>query len=260
LNGRRGHITGRETSNGRIPVLVDGESNSCGVKFSNVVWLPDEYEDSTRAQAVDGALIEKDGRTMSFFLDTGRIISNDMMPVVPGLSDDMNAIYHLRQTPKGLMQISMLTARMYSLWYENAKKNGDGVYANLRYNANSYMNSPDIASHPNFDQFESWAELLKNKELESWGDKKYRISGNFWIVEMRNDGAVMASMDNSGMVCLVLGIAEPIVALLQRSGVRLPHPVALTLLPFKGRLVYDGVLVGPSIEVQCLHLESLKKE
>lgn len=69
--------------------------------------------------------------------------------------------------------------------------------------------------------------------------------GASWVVKDTPEGAVLVA-DNEDFweMYKVLGIANSLVAPLQAADLKLPCKCVATLLPFRGRILYDGIMYG----------------
>ena len=74
------------------------------------------------------------------------------------------------------------------------------------------------------------------KSLKKW--RKYYVPGPFFIERFTKEGAVFISVQ-SGQVYLVSGITSDVEGVDEKA---LPFLVETALLPYKGRIVYDGMM------------------
>ena len=152
-----------------------------------------------------------------------------------------------------LQKLKLLTSQMYSFW---TRANGTPVLGLLR---NWVDESCAAAAGPRAAQsqrevtgrrkllsgpLDRLREAINNREVAKWGDQDARITGDFWVVEQRDDGAVLVSTSESGLVCVALGIADSITKVLPLTSYENPVCVHLTLIPFQRRLVYDGIVLA----------------
>ncbi len=72
--------------------------------------------------------------------------------------------------------------------------------------------------------------------LESWKDY---VKGTFYVVKVTREGAIFFEEGKNAKAYLVLALGSPLEELLP---FRPPVRVEAVLLPFKGRIVYDGLL------------------
>ena len=247
LNGKRGVVAGPETQSGRVPVSVDGEESVQAVKFANLKW--DVGGEVAPAAAVSGGvMIEEEGRCFSELLDMGRVIVNSYFGcVVPDLKPE--SLPRMRNSQTGLKQLLVLTSQMYSFW---TRSNGKPVLGILRDWIDQHCaqkckpterevtgRMPPISS-----SLRLMRDASLNREVAKWGEQDYRISGEFWVCEQREDGAVLVSSSQKGLVCLALGIADKITKFFPGVSYAKPVMAKITLLPYKRRLVYDGLLMA----------------
>jgi hypothetical protein len=150
-----------------------------------------------------------------------------------------------RTKRRRLKKIKLLTSQMYSFW---TRANGMPVLGLLRdwidQNCARAVNphTREVTGGGPKGQLKWLQAASLDREVARWGDENSRITGDFWVVEQRDDGAVLVSRTQQGLVCLGLGIADSICKVLPPTSYANPVCVHLTLLPFKRRLVYDGVL------------------
>ena len=252
LNGKRGVVAGPETSSGRVPVSVEGEEVIQAIKFANLKW--DVGEEVVPAVAVrGGVMIEEEGRCFAELIDMGRFLVNSYFGcIVPDL-EWPQGVQRLKESQEGLLQQKVLTSQMYSFW---TRANGKPVLGLLRdwidqQHAQSFKPSerevtgriPRISS-----SLRLMREASLNREVAKWGEQDFRITGDFWVCEQRDDGAVLVSNTQKGLVCLALGIADKITKFFPAVSYAKPVMAKMTLLPFKRRLVYDGILMCSSGE------------
>mmetsp|Transcript_20809 Transcript_20809/g.52467 ORF Transcript_20809/g.52467 Transcript_20809/m.52467 type:complete len:357 (+) Transcript_20809:78-1148(+) len=94
-------------------------------------------------------------------------------------------------------------------------------------------------------EYAAMRRLVHSSEVQHWGNAKYRIFGTFYAVKATRHGMLMLDADSSeAKAYLVVGIAESIARAFEKSRVPLPTKAQLTMLPFMGRMVYDGTLSG----------------
>jgi len=252
LNGKRGVVAGTETPSGRVPVRVEGEEATQALKFANLRWDVGE-EEMPAAPVCGGRLVEEDGRCLSTLLDMGRFIVNDNFhEAVKDLKWDGDGMQRLRETPEGLQKLKLLTSQMYSFW---TRANGTPVLGLLR---NWVDESCAAAAGPRAAQsqrevtgrskplsgpLDRVREAVNSREVARWGSQDARITGDFWVVEQRDDGAVLVSTSQCGLTCVALGIADSITKVLPPTSWENPVCVHLTLIPFQRRMVYDGIVL-----------------
>lgn len=110
------------------------------------------------------------------------------------------------------------------------------------------------------------ALLAPGGEAAGWGTEGGRLRGRFWVMGSRTDGAgtVCLSEDPRDPSYVALGMARSIAETLTRSGHNtLPALFQLTLLPFLGRLVTDGLMnavdAGRPVAVTGAQLAALRE-
>lgn len=199
-----------------------------------------------------GALSEPDGRSFMLLLDMCHYLTDTI--VQEHNFKDLGEYSRLRQTDQ--MRSWKLTAQMYTYW-ESAPA-GDGVYKRL---LQYTQQQQDASSQPNFDPSEvSLGGTRSNKEIldalhqlarsECVGWKRAKLNAKFYYAGEASSGAALltpADMTDPhvGKVFEVTGISTSLGDVV-RSGGREPlgQVMNLTLLPFMGRIVYDGAFLG----------------
>jgi hypothetical protein len=88
---------------------------------------------------------------------------------------------------------------------------------------------------------------LERDELDIVQSWKHAVKGTFYIYRLLKKHAIF--LDTEGNVYGVLGLMDDLDVLLEMMspGLGLPAMVDTVLLPFKGRIIYDGLLRGYSI-------------
>ncbi len=125
-----------------------------------------------------------------------------------------------------------------------------------------------LYAHPElFDRFcAENPEKFAAEELSIVANWKHRVSGEFYLMRYLKKYAVFMPAKKSDHLYGVLGLFDPINVVLSEQ----PLPVWLqaTLLPFKGQIIYDGlvapytILFGPGIrsELDDLYRRLKQKE
>ncbi|KAJ1483496.1 hypothetical protein T484DRAFT_1800139, partial [Baffinella frigidus] len=203
LNGKIAIVTAWEhpTDNTRVPVDVDGQM--IGVKLANLTWLPNEgMENAVLGQG--GILPVEEGKCLCDLLHIARFSAN-RNACIPGVADIQDCARLHASGAQGLRALMLLNAKMYSFWTHPPPRYPDSVLQNLRDTTDQqcFANKPNIPPE---------LSLMRNRaydrEVASWGTA--RISEKFWIVEHRDDGAVLVAADRPSLVCIALGQATAI--------------------------------------------------
>ena len=131
------------------------------------------------------------------------------------------------------------------VWLHQQKKNYPGYQ-----NGSDIMILPDdtavlwslVWGHPELiDKYlaENSSELSDEaaKTLPLW--KEFVVSGPFAVERMTDDGTVFISM-KSGQVYLVSGITDEIDVCLKQKRIKLPCVLQTHLIPYQGKVIYDG--------------------
>jgi hypothetical protein len=242
LNGRAGTVTAHAAPP-RLLVALDDDGHGgvapLAVKPDNLV------RDAAQAGAQAGKLSLPEGPALSNLLDMIVVVVSNVDEEQPLDIDD---VYPLRNNPAGLHRLALLTAKAYSYWQR--APSGPSVLAGTR----AYVKQCIVAFREKEPGAELPAELRLSRDLLApggeaarWGDAGGRVHGRFWVMGERTDGAGTTCVSESpdGVCCVALGMAASIAGTLTRPGGRLPALLQLTLLPFCGRLVTDGLMLPP---------------
>jgi hypothetical protein len=245
LNGRVGTVTAHAAPP-RLLVALDDVGDGCvtaplGVKPDNLV------RDEAQAGAQAGKLALPHGPALSSLLGLLLVTASHVDELKPLEIDD---IYPLRNNPAGLMRLATVTAKAYSYWHR--APTGPSVLAGSRAYVKRCIaafrdDQPATAELP-FELRLLRDLLAPGGEAARWGDAAGgRVHGRFWVMGERADGAgtICVSEAPDGVCCVALGMAKSIAGTLTQGGGPLPALLQLTLLPFCGRLVTDGLMLPP---------------
>ena len=153
----------------------------------------------------------------------------------------------LRGDDAGYRKLQFLTSRMYTFW--RMLPGGRG----------SVLGEVTALVEANLTQVPWMRDVLDDlrgelADVERWGDERSRVHEAFYIAKKRSDGTlvVLASAvddddldagDAAAAVYLVLGQSRSLYDVgMQYSHDGLPPSVNLTLLPYRHRIVYDGLV------------------
>ena len=134
----------------------------------------------------------------------------------------------------------------------------DGTYAGSNYLLES-GEMVDIVKHLNENRdligrfIEAKRDELGDEELKIYKEWENFIDAECLIMQTHNDSEVFAWDMKADKVYLVYGLYDPLASLLPR----LPFYADMVLLPFKGRIVFNGLLWGKDIEYGKNILRSL---
>ncbi|CAG9462614.1 unnamed protein product [Pedinophyceae sp. YPF-701] len=262
LNGRRGRVLFvPEEAGGRVGVYVvpDPEvwakagfntpPEAIALRPQNIKpWCWPSGKGPRAPAAVAGGCFadEADARMFSEILDLARLFVHELQ----GRSDvtkEGGGIHSLRSSPEGLMTIADLTDD--ALLYWDLMPVSPGVFgsmsASLAAQLQEQRSGAGSSAEPPLRALVE--EVTSGPDVWRWGLPACRLEGEFILVEDSDEGAVLVldggDTGHSG-VYLALGIAEPIVPKILQSGAQLPIKLRMRLLPFRGRLVYDGTMMG----------------
>ena len=256
-NGRHGAITGELTKAGRYPVdvdLWDPESmaaTSLAVKLQNLKREPAIPPDTERATVTQGILTEDYGRPLSYMLDLVRFLAARFFFGPEHQVEDMNEFHQLRATPMGLMKMNQYIATAWSHWLDPGAyhtPDNQGVYelfcdwAKKPYDEIDGIPQGELAAYEKAAYEKVGEAAVHRAAAKSW---HIRVHGAFWVVGMDDEGTYLVAAQEesaapSKRVYQVVGVRSALYPMCVRD---FPRPVLmkLTMLPFYGRLVYDGV-------------------
>lgn len=237
LNGQRCTLLALDAPAGRWEVCT-AAGEHLRVKPENLVRI------RSADDAEDGRLVESEGRAMSALLDMARWLVNDMTGCyrLPELNDVHSMIDRGEYN-----KIVHLNSLCWTLWHEGQGTHAvtgaaqSGVYPKL------VEWTKQIVGAGGPQPGAAFAHGLHQYALDDcsrWASE--RVHGPFFL--LRNEpgkGAILISHDRKTVVHAT-GIATPLASLIaqQASGASLPCSLMVTLLPFAGKLVYDGILQG----------------
>lgn len=80
-------------------------------------------------------------------------------------------------------------------------------------------------------------------ELEIISSWKHYVKGEFFLLKQLNNGAIFLTLDNKPKVYSVLAVAD----LFENFFTHMPIEVETILLPFQGRIIYDGLIASNQV-------------
>ena len=251
FNGRDGRVLSIDPESGRVLVDVEAHAGALlRVKPSNLSPSPTPPAEAVAEVTGTGHLLEREYLCLYETLMNGRIAVNEM--------NHGNVCKNVRGGAAGFADlarlqdmkiIARLTSRMYSEWTSGKLPDGNvgGVYHFLRLNAENTLAHYKKSAPPGVPLPESVKQMYsawcEEGDVARWGDAASRRTGLFFLVEDTVNGAVMVD-EKDGAVYEVFGIKETVCEPIIRGGGYLPQAVTTTLLPWRGRIVYDGVMKG----------------
>ena len=184
-----------------------------------------------------------------------RIYANTRAPLVNlGGGDDggneevFRRLYEMRRTASGMDSIRKLTGAAWTHWLPMPGHTFPGVRARM-------LQYAQAVGEP-LERLEK--ELADDGDAALWGDPERRVTGVFIAIEQREEGTVLlrpAAPATANMLSgaeaeprpaelyLVSGIADGLAEIFARKGSSMPvGPIELTLLPWGGRWLYDGLM------------------
>jgi len=248
LNGRHGYVAS-PLEQGRYGVDIDVDSQRRAIKPANLVREVDEDLDIVEPES--GVLPEHPhGRAASYLLDLMRINA------AYHYSDDGEITQHdlerYRALPGGQLKIAHLTSLGWSNWITES---GDGLELG-GLDKDGIFEMVKAGNQQTLEQIEEQGlsenevphelyfarEALQSKHAA--GGWHVRVHGNFWVVgeSPETGGCYLIPEGNKSMVYEVLGIRNALYPLIARHNMR-PTLFKATLIPWHGRLLYDGVVM-----------------
>jgi hypothetical protein len=266
LNGRHGCIATPLNEQGRFGIDVDVDpSGRRAVKADNLIPEPlvdldvnvtangdaNAVQQVQVAQAMNGILEQTHGKAASYLLDLMRVNASYHFASPEGQMGP-EELERMRKSPTGLLRIAHLTALGWTHWMGEEGGGEDGVHGLMVASNKEKIESDANADLPS-ELYLARDALQTRRAAGGWD---VRVNGNFWIVGQHPEtgGALMVAEKNFGNVYDVLGIRNALYPMVaanqpnQNQDLSLPFtPVLLTatLIPWHGRLIYDGV-VGPA--------------
>jgi len=174
-------------------------------------------------------LTDPDGQLLDAVLMNGRHVYNwcyaaTEHTITDFPRDDLDSFFGL---PRGDMRLYQLNARMLPIW----ETDYHGIVGNGVYRKVAQM----------FQGTQHYAAL--RRYARHWG--RLSVTGSFYVVEKLPSGTIMVHADTH-KVYLVLGMGTAVFDTI--AGAPGPRPLlcGMTLLPWMGHVVYDGIVVpGP---------------
>lgn len=215
-----------------IPCVPDSFPNQAShspriLNSFNLTKMPSTINPPSRlwAPPKNGCLHEKDGREFSALLQSGRLAANTISGHYPKLSTHPGLIFTVSSSYGGQILLAHLSSLMYSYW--DSAPSGPSAY----HIAHTHLRPP--------------LDKIAREETISWGTHRLNAPHNefVYIIEDTDAGSIVANHTMTTFH-LVLGMRTSPAAALVRAGISLPCKVRLTALPFRGALVYDGLLGG----------------
>ncbi|OSX69409.1 hypothetical protein BU14_1545s0002 [Porphyra umbilicalis] len=175
-------------------------------------------------------LSDRDAMDFRSNMDTAVVVVNSMIGRYP-LVFSIGALRVIRQTQDGLLVVPHLTAVAYSFW--EVGPTGPGVGALT-------------ACHlvPPFD-------AVCRAESGAWGTTRLNAKPGEQMTVLKDTDRGSVVADAAGTTFyLVVGLRVSPATALTRAGFTLPFQTRLTALPFRGVLVYDGLVSGRPVPVR----------
>jgi len=175
-------------------------------------------------------ITDRDAIDFRRIMDTAVVVVNSMIGRYP-LVFSTDALDAIRRTRDGLLVAAHLTAVAYSFWEVGSTGPGVGELT---------------ACHmpPPFD-------AVCRAESGAWGTTRLNAEPGQQMTVLKDTDRGSVVADAAGTTFyLVVGLINSPATALTRAGFTLPFQTRLTALPFRGVLVYDGLLSGRPVPVR----------
>lgn len=255
LNGRHGHIgSAGRTENGRYAVnvdLLDPSTPTVSAKPQNITResaVISRAEGEERAGACGGCIEEKYGRPLSAILDSVRFITATHLLMADGINT-LQDIEALRRTPQGMARMNHFLAMGWSCWVDRGsfitpenKSVFELVQGWAQSQLPSYLQRGDVTRNADDMQM---LTVMKDAFDHKTAAKSWhvRIHGSFWIVGDDSEGTFLIPEQNMDIVYQCVGLRSNLYTMISGRFQDRPAMFTVTMIPFYGRLVYDGVVV-----------------
>lgn len=246
LNGRDGNVVTFKEDTGRYAIELENyDGVLVNAKPENMALSPVPPESERAPLADDGCLTLAHSKAFSAILynamfTLNRVNSNFLCPDLQVLTD--------LSGPDAQKHIRKLQPRLYGQWTKGVLNVFEEMVAVIANDSRGSDRDPnDKGLHPLLkDAFTPTTQAFN--DTSRWGDAPSRRLCSFWIVEDTPTGTLVVS-GVTGAVYRVVGVAMPV----RRSYIEFEKPVdasatpfvALTLLPYRGRIVFDGMFMSP---------------
>ena len=276
LNGKHGTIVSNLDPE-LLRYAVDPDictlSSRINVKPTNLTTEPPPSHPlgDDRSKAENGILEEKYGRVISDVLEVVRFIAGRFFEGDPRVQDIADIDRMRSQGMMGLYRLNEFMAMAWTYWTDSGSHNvpktiHDGVYGLLvDYIENQVPEAqPDSLQDPHY---QIMARSIRTRAATGGWDT--RIHADFWIVsdDPEGGGAYIIPDNNPHLVYKVLGVTNAMYPALQRQFPGEILKMSATLIPWFGRLVYDGTLAaatggrpGPPPRASARLKEKLKQQ
>ena len=214
------------------------------------------------AKVSQGTLVEEEGRALCLILDAIRFLVGHVLLEDSELQTGLADIDILRkQGPKGLLKMNHLMGVAWSCWNkkqitttvndDNKSSNKKSIYELLVqfFRDLPKTNGCELNNMPR-EYLRALAALKHPTAVLGW---HVRLHGDFWIVGYASEdkeqddnarGAIVVSAVDRRQVFKVFGVRNSLIGILEPFFSSQPMILMrLTMIPWYGRLVYDGVVV-----------------
>lgn len=247
--------------------LVSPSLERSAIKVRNLRLEPPSSSNIERAQVQDGALVQSEGMVISFVLDMARFLAARYIHHWEDIQN-VGDLHRFRGTDQGLQRQNMCMSSAWTFWNEEygTQMRKGGIYSELKKYLQDTMANDDkfngdfdkITDVLGFDYKRLYDAVDDVRAVKGWN---VRITGEFWIVDMDNDGTYLVSDLNRNAVYQCVGVRDAIWPKLQGKILCM----RVTMIPWYGRLIYDGVLTqsqdrSPSEMVATPNLSKILKE
>lgn len=248
INGSHGVIAGElDETTGRYRVFMDllEQLPAVTAKPANLKREASPDGSMERAQVMLGCLVETHGRAFSLVLDVVRYLVAYVLHEDPEIQhfDDI-----MRVKDVSMEKANFLTATAWTHWDDPGSYNvagGRGIYqCLLEFLPQMFGVVDGNMNHLSEQEKLPLRALTDRPAVAGWS---LRLHGNFWAVgkDPEDGGTLLVPVVNKLAVYKVFGMTSCLYDILSQAfpGGK-PVQVKLTMVPWYGRLIYDG-LVSP---------------
>ncbi|KAG7362116.1 hypothetical protein IV203_025782 [Nitzschia inconspicua] len=270
LNGRHGHIGFKPCEDPeRLPVhldLLDPHQPKLAVKPQNlrregrIIRYVDDKDDTNiaepqNANVSNGCIEESYGRPLCLLLDTLRYLSAKELVGDKSIQSihDIEQMHGGRNgsSDKGMAAITQMNYFLAVAWSHWSDLGEESMYEIAKKWITEWerefkrtpipvdpREANDIMRYRNMISF-GVAAFDHVRAVKSW---HMRIHGDFWIVGGDTNGSYLIPKRNEDMVYQCVGLTTCLHEAFQSRYGHKPMVCKVTLVPFYGRLVYDGTV------------------
>jgi len=233
-------------------VSVDMDLSATRLRLHNTMLKREppisETAQQRRAQVQGGRLVEVEGRAMDLVVNCLRYIAAQIFMSLGEEVQDLTDVERIRAQggEMGLIKINTMTSTAWSFWKDgrgHPRSRDAGVYDHLCQFLGVQLPEDNPGIRERNPPMKLAVQSLEDvSATESWN---CRVSGDFWIVGFDQDGTYLIPDEQREVVYQCVGIVNPIWPMVRANNPNNFVMMSLTMIPWYGRLVYDGVLTPP---------------